>query len=412
MYYVSRLFLLLFCAAASVLPLLAALDIGILGTGQSNYYARYFSLSLFAIGTVTVLFHIRIVSLNILVVAFIYAFLVGSLIGIIENGLSREFFAHVYYVTMPIFMIYFSSLFVHQMNSDKNLRKLLLVVMKFVFITGVIAAIIFVIGSSMGLNRYNATGSNLFYSASFLGFQKGGLIYILVSLVGTVASAKRVSIIVFIVCFLVIFYIRSKKKRVFNILPLVLILPIIGYFALIFELSAISRIEFTINQIMIGELNIAAAGRVSESAAALEVIFSDPIKTLFGAGFGAKFFPWDRIGYEYYTSHYTHFSPVAYWFFGGIFLPLVIFGYLFSVGIRLMFLVKTNEFPIFFYGFVPVYWGVLASSFSGPVILNDSSVWFFLGCGIAIARSLPQDLKIFNGRKRTFWCGPSSSDTR
>ena len=396
MYYASRIFLLVFATATSVLTLIAALDIGFLNTQQSSSYARYGSLTLFFFAATCSALQIQRLMLSPIAIGIIGFFLLGATVGIINNGPSREFFAHSYYALMPVIMICFSYMFIRQMINDEPLRRLLISAMKVIFLSGTIAVTIFVIGYSMESARYNATGTPLFYAASFLGFQKAGIWYVSASFVGTLFAAKRVSIIIFVVALLVIFYIYSRRKGFLYFLSILSTVLIALSLAIVLDAGAISRFDFMIDRLRTGDVDMATAGRVQEAVSAMEVILSDPLKMLFGAGFGATFIPWDIAGYESYVAHYTHFSPITYWLIGGIFFPLIMYGYLFFYGFQLLLLAGKPYFPEFFLGFVPLYWSLLVSSFSGGVILNESGVWFFLGCGIAIVRILSPRRKNFS----------------
>lgn len=374
-------------AGLALLGIYAAIDIGITNSGNSPFYVRFVSLAGFSIALFALVSSRRVPHLNALSIVFICAFLVGLTFGPIEHGLSRVTFAHSYYVVMPVVMMAFGhSFFQTLLRHDDLLRQMMRGAWVLLALSAA-AVGIFATGHFLGLHRYPAVGlSGLLHGGSLVAFQPGGGWLYSLAVLLSFAGRKRVGIAIILVAGLAVLAIKFRKRLLVAPLALVPFGILFWSAAMLVDFGGLRRWEFTVTQFLAGDLDAATAGRVSETISAMDYILSEPIRLLIGAGFGATFIPWESDDLIAHVQHYTHFSPAAYVFVGGIFLALFVYGWLCYLCFKMLSLSLQGRIDPRFLGFTPLLCGVVISSLSGPVVLNDSILWFVVGCSHAICR--------------------------
>lgn len=389
-----KLFLALWLADMVVIPVLAVLQLGFSFPIVSNYYARYSYIA--ALGCAAgyhVLGRRRLV-LPVISLVFLAIAAVGGTRGIVLGQFNREFVAHIFYCAMPIIMVSYGWHFMAAYAGSARLRRLMKRVMFLTFYAGVAVTAAFVLGTRLGLANYDALGLwNFFFAGPFLAFQQYGTTYFASSILGAVLTAKRSTLVVFVVyAGLYFLLLRKQARRITIMIAPVAILA--GVLFLGDQLSlANSRFSRSLESLSAGDLDAASANRWAESAAALKKLSESPYGLYLGAGFGGRFQPWpDKPDYETYYSHYTHFGAVSYVWIGGLFAPIAVYGVLTTALVRLLWKARTRVIRRQDYAFPIWMSGILTVSLMGAVLMNNSYLWFVIGCCLrlhAFSRSRP-----------------------
>ena len=388
--FIHRCILNIWLLELIVFPVLALLDLGFSFGINSNFYARFPYVIVFLLSlTYLLALKGRIIN-HPLNYVFFGVLIIGMFKGAWENTLSNMassgvpiFFSHIFYVVMPIVMISYGWFFFDDYKRSLKLQTLLSKMMYFAFYFGVGIVIVFAIAFHSGFAAYDAIGLwNFVYSAPYLLYQSHGLGYFGVAFLATIIAAKR-GILVVIFAYIFIFYVFARGFRILWIFVVVTLIT--AFFASYMFSDLLSsdsaRLLRTVYSLQEGNLNEASAGRWVEAISALEHLNSSAEHLLFGAGFGAKFLPWpDLPGYTDYWSHYTHFGIISYFWIGGLLLPIVVYAYLISTGVNLILKIKLGQIDRSNYHFVYWLWGIIIISLLGAVLMNNSFLWFVIGC--------------------------------
>jgi hypothetical protein len=286
---------------------------------------------------------------------------------------------------MPIVMISYGHHFGLSLLKTPQLNNYFIGVIKKSFIIGVFGILIFKVLLFMGTAIYDAIDIwNILLAIPYFMIN-GGSNFVLLLLISLLfISGKRVTLIVGLCMFFWFKLYRSgcSKYIYFSIVILILILII-----LIMN-SGIELPDFrffrTLSYVKAGEYDLAFAGRISESQAALSALLSDSTGIYFGAGLGGEFYPWPNlIGSEDYISHYTHFTFVSYIWIGGIAFPFLVYFILF----RLLYKLSNHAVKhknLIYYIFSLYLLMAIVSSLSGAVLMNNSFLWLIIGSSFGL----------------------------
>ncbi|MCL6272040.1 hypothetical protein M3P05_19135 [Sansalvadorimonas sp. 2012CJ34-2] len=119
-------------------------------------------------------------------------------------------------------------------------------------------------------------------------------------------------------------------------------------------------------------LNEVTSGRIYDALAAYDAVDDNALNIAFGRGLGATFtffYGEDNIKF---TTHYSHFTPIAYLFLGGLFLAIPVYLKLLSLLYYSVINKKSLYSMLFIYYFIM---GLIG----GAIFFTDPFVWFVTG---------------------------------
>jgi hypothetical protein len=379
---VHRLFLLVWLLDLALLPILAVLQLGFSFSIVSNYYARFSYIAVLALAVSYHLLSMRRPVLPSISFVFIGIMAVGATKGVLAGQLNREFVAHIFYCTMPIIMTSYGWHFMTAYQASSRLRRWFRVVMYCGFYLGVLVTAAFLLGAKLGLASYDALGIwNFFFAGPYLAYQTNGAVFLAASIIGAALGAKRSTLVVFVVYALLYFLLMRKRSR--RVILLVAPVAVAAAVLVVGDSMSLgeSRFAQSIGDLSAGDIDAASANRWAESASAIRYLSERASRILFGAGFGGTFQPWpDKPDYANYFQHYTHFGVISYLWIGGIFAPIAIYAVLGTTAIRLLFKARRRVILRQEYFFVLWLCGILTVSLFGAVLMNNSYLWFVIGC--------------------------------
>lgn len=407
-------------------PFWAMLDLGFGVVHLSNYVLRFSYLALFGLAAVYHLVNWRLPFFPALSLCFAAVLIVGGGKGLIEGNFTRAFLSHIFYVTMPIVMLSYGYYFSRDYLASAALQRLLRIAMVAALVASAGAVGLFIYGYQSGHAVYNAIGLwNGFFAGPFLLNMPMGALSLTVAVAVVVLAAKRGVMVGFAAFFIVGFLLRNRRLLWLAMIPAAIAL--LNYSSIVdFAGRAIDpawspipvqgphgapeRLSGTIDSIVSGDLEGASSGRLSEMTAAASILLSRFDHMLLGAGFGAQFVPWPAS--PDYLSHYSHFTPLAYVWIGGIFMPAVVYGSILLVGGLLCLRARKGGVPVSEY-FV-IYWlfGIVALSMLGAVLMNNSWLWLIFGWAYGLLNSTNPVLRpIWGGAKSTTPNSPNQTAT-
>jgi hypothetical protein len=392
MFSVHRAFVITWVLDMALIPFLALLELGFSIDIKSNFFARFTSVAAFLVAFIYLFFAKRKIIVTPITLVFIFTLFMGSLTGLWRGGLfnvsptgSYVFGSHVYYVIMPIIMISYGWYFLSDFCSSPSLRAFFRRSMVCVFAVGIICTALFHAATALGVASYDAIGMwNFLISGPYLTILSGGSGYFFFAAFASVIAGKRGIIVALAAMTLVHLYLGIdgvKKGRKILLLLFCIVVAGIAVAGIAGGSVGTQRLANTILLIEEGNLNEASAGRWLEALSAIEYLTSSLQLFLFGAGFGAQFLPWpDLLGYEDYLSHYTHFSAVSYIWVGGVFLAVSVYAVLVYTAVVLLRQFKHGILRSDLKFLVYWIWGIIVVSLFGAVLMNNSFLWFVVGC--------------------------------
>jgi len=391
-----KLFLWLFLLDLTINPILAFFDIGLAMDFRSNYFARFFYIIALIIASLYLINVTKKIPNCFINKLFSIALVVGSLNGIYNNTIinltqsgNPAFLSHTFYLLMPIVMTSYGYYFFKDFDSSIKLKKILKNIIYISFYIGIVIAILFSIVYRSGLSDYDAIGIwNFFYSSPYLLYQKWGQFLFLVSILSTIVLGKRALLVVsFFYLLTRLFLFKLNKKLVYFIFLIALFSSLILFFkgSLIQGFTRFASVIDISKEVNLEIFDLATAGRVSEVQSAIEYLSTSFKNIIFGAGFGAQYYPWpNKVDYENYISHYTHFSFVSYFFVAGIWFPISLISYFIYLIKNLIQKTKENIIPTEYSYFLFWLIGIFVISLFGAVLMNNSFLWFIIGSCIFI----------------------------
>jgi len=379
---VHKLFLLAWLIDLTLFPVLALLDLGFSFNLSSNFYLRFSYLFIVFIAFFYLIAIKGRIVVTFLSVTFLFAFLIGSFKGLIEGHLNSAFLSHVFYTLMPLIMISYGWYFFDDYKKSVAIQKYLSLVMHLSFFSGLAIIILFQFAYRAGFANYNAIGIwNLVFSGPFLVYREFGFLYFALSVMVSLASGKRGTMIAFVAYGILAFWLTNLAGKIKYIALVTFALTFAFLVSSDFIATSASRIYQTLVTLQEYGIDQATSGRWSEAASAISYLNSRIDHWIIGPGFGARFLPWpDRPDYADYYSHYTHFGVVSYVWVGGLFMSCLIYAALLRTGISLGYKAKHHLISKTDYTFVFWLWGIIAISMFGAVLMNNAYLWFIIGC--------------------------------
>ena len=321
----------------------------------------------------------------------------GALLGLLKGNILNEnqhgsfiYFSHVYYLLHPMLSIILGWNIFPIIFKEKSLYPIFRRFMLYSFYFGVLIALLFYVLFKSGNSNYDSIDIwNIFYGGSFFLSLSNGFFSPILVIVSSLLLGKRVGMVSSLIISLIYYYKTIKKSSiVFTIIFLIFIffsVQLIDYQSL--GIAGISRIQATTEAASEdNSIDVVTAGRFIEASSAFQILNNSIFNLVFGMGFGSFFLPWPDLDSNY-LSHYTHFTPISYFWIGGLFLPILVYFFLVKLLISI-FKLSTNNLPagtiMFFQMFLLI---VVISSFSGAVLMNNSLLWAFIGMAFKLIDS-------------------------
>lgn len=155
------------------------------------------------------------VYLNKIAAAFLVSLPIGMMLGMMKGQLNTKYFAHIYFYIMPILLMSFGYAFYREYEVNESLQKY---VKKTIFITAVVFSIyvvLFMVGSRLGLLRYNNYGVPLgSYAMTF--YLCGSNLEILMGyllIVINITTKKRVILVASVALLIIAYFIGRKTNK-------------------------------------------------------------------------------------------------------------------------------------------------------------------------------------------------------
>lgn len=385
---IHHIFLLLWKVELTLIPILALLDFGFSTGLDSNFFARFGYLAAFGIAIFYLFSRRKGLPAHPIIAIFFTMLIVGVTKGIFENNFNSAFFSHVYYVIMPLVMCAYGWHFMDDYARSDSLQRKFSKLFRFAFYIGLIVVILFQVAYRSGLANYDAMGIwNFFLSGPYLLQQANGLLLFITSLLFTLLAGKRGILVVFLVYLAIMVYLSSSKNKA----KLFLATPFIAMsFLIMIQDSSnvgLGRAEKTVVAIQEGDFDSASAMRWSEAASAFIYMDSRTDHWFLGTGFGSRYQPHPELpGYEDFYRHYTHFGIISYIWIGGLFAPLLIYTILLITAVSLTMHIKRGTLEKRFHFFAYWIWGIITVSMFGAVLMNNSFLWFIIGCCLKLKK--------------------------
>jgi len=377
-------------------PIVFIADYGLTLNTGSSFWLRFFYIFYFLWATLYILqkAKLKITNLSLLLILF---FAVGVIRGLGFGNLNGAFLSHCFYLLMPVVMISYGVSFFYAYEASAKLRQQLKTTMKWAFLFGILAVVMFTSLVKGGYARYDAIDIwNTLLGGPFFFSRGTGLGPLSLTGFFTVVAGKRGLIISFLAAFLLYLYLKGRSAPMIIVLA-VLVLVIVLQSSLE-ELSGIVRMQRSIASLEGGDLGSASAGRWLESAAAIEQLNKSVLNWIFGAGFGARFFPYKDVpGAEDYVTHYTHFSFISYIWIGGLLLSISVYTYLLHLLASIIMGMKKRIIPLG-YSFLG-YWLIIfiVTSLFGAILMNNAFIWFVVGMCEGMRSSYSSARKRYSG---------------
>jgi hypothetical protein len=257
-------------------------------------------------------------------------------------------------------------------------------------ISGVVltlTAVLYFYLNKIGLISYFGAGALVAYPI-FYCFAKKKYGWVLVFLFAAILTGKRsVLIAVLVVLFLSFItsynFFQLKKFCVFILISIFLfmIAAIYNYSNNNgFYLGSFNRymtildifVNLDLEHIDFNKIDTITSGRLFDALAAYDAVSGDFLSLLFGRGVGATFSVMYSFSDTLHVTHYSHFTPFAYLFLGGIFLMIPVYFKLCSLLFFSIFSAKNFYTMLFMYYFIM---GIIG----GAIFFTDPFVWFVTG---------------------------------
>ena len=355
---------------------------------DSSFFLRYNYISITLLGLFVLMKNRSIPQLGVVFTLIVF-FIIGASIGLLKANVFHRnqhgtyvYFSHMFYLIHPILSITLGWNVFTVIFGNKSFYGLFRKFMLHTFFFGLGIALFFYFLFESGNSNYDSIDIwNIFFGGSFFLSITNSLFAPVIVILAALLLGKRVGIVSSILLSLFHYYKTMRGKSVFFTL-----LFVFSFIALIqsidfesFRIAGVDRIIATTSDTAeSNSLDKMTAGRFVEASTALQILSESIFSLLFGMGFGAYFVPWPDLD-STYLSHYTHFTPISYFWIGGMFLPLLIYFFLIKLLISISRL-KSINVPLgtkmFFQMFLTI---VIVSSFSGAVLMNNSILWMFIG---------------------------------
>jgi len=384
-------FILLFIIDMVVFSTLSALGIGLRLISSPNQFARYIYIGIFLLTVFYHFFRKKKIKLNIASFAFLGILPIGIFLGLIQGNVNREFLVHIYTCLMPVFAMSFGWYFFEAFLIYPKIQNRMSQALYITFFSGLLATVIFRVGYFSGQASYSAVGLwNYTFATPFLLIDKRNLLLSIISLAGSFIAAKRIGLLVVSIYFFInIFLIRKNFINFFKVIIMISV-AIYFLFPILDEIGVFNRISYAITKLLTeGDIDAATAGRTSEIRMIITYFSREPVRYVFGAGFGSKI-----EVFESYFRHYSHFTPLSYVIVGGLGFSVIIYGFLILTSLSLLKKANAKILPKESIAYVLLFLGIIISSFTGSVLTNYTTLWVFVGISWRINSKKSQAIKL------------------
>ena len=352
------------------------------------YYTIHASFSqghkLFFYGTLfimsmTIIVNKSVLKDNLIIFLMIYSGFLITL-GLSLNEINKATFAHFQPIFIPILGINFGYLIAK--NKPDILWKIYRSSNQLGYILSALTIVYFLLYQFSFIPYFGA--SSLLFIPIFWAFLEKKWLHFFFFMCILLLTGKRTPLIAISAVLIISFFRHLNLKQVLQVCGLTTVAWVLfDYFGdnslslfrrYIIIYKALVSGDFGLFNLSIESLAIldsATSGRVNDIIAPVISLSQNPILWLTGRGIGGLFevvLPGtDRV----WVTHYSHFSPMAYFFLGGAIMFLAVYG---KLVILLMYSIKkiNNFYSMYF-----IYYFI--GGFSGATYFTDPFIWMVVG---------------------------------
>ena len=304
--------------------------------------------------------------------------LLALYIGFIENPFSKAMITHTYSAFIIIVGMPFGFYLAKNYDKYSNYinKKLKQIIWISFVLNSILILIYFILVQRRIISYFGISTSLIFITAYFLLTKRYDMFFICFIL--ALLTGKRIVLIMIFFQSIIYFYIIFKRKISIKHILLIFFL-ILGFILLIAYLSQsnlglLRRFELIMNTDFSSgrSLYLSSAGRYQDLIFAIQNLNKNKYHWIIGGGVGEKF-KITSIDDEniFYSTHYSHFSPITYTMIFGIIFTIFLYGSLLKTFIKGLSCSNSYYFLVFSALFI--------GSFSGPSIVVDPFFWIFYG---------------------------------
>lgn len=373
-----RLFYQLLPVYLILFVLVAGLKIVYAPTPMSIVIKAYFIGNLFLMATY-ILFRDRIVVFPEIVLFCLFA-IISISIGLISYGVRVESLSHFFSILTPIFGMSFGYKLGENFKRDKA-EYIVEHVMKLAYWSNIVIIVLFQIFVSLGIAQSSQLAPAGLILSSLYYLTKKDIKKPIIGVIFIILSGKRASLVM--VIFGILVYLndirknRTLDKKIIKLFVKITTIMSIVIGSISFYLWNYTRFLNRFKLVLKFDISdphamyVATGGRSEEIINIIKFMNDNPMRYLFGAGFGVKVEVMDN-----FYRHYSHFSPLSYTLIFGVIFSTIVYIRFFTQILR-----KTDmDSPI--YPFRVMFSGLFISSFFGAIIMNDVVFWVFYGVTI------------------------------
>lgn len=299
------------------------------------------------------------------------------IVGLHNNKLEKEFFAHFLPFSLPIFA------YSYGVRSELNSGRLSATIDKYAIRAGYVLVGLVAIYYPLvqiGYIEYFGAGA-LFAYPIFYALNKKLYFSAAVFYVANIFTGKRSVLLAITVVIFIFLYKSSNKISRIIIISLVVMLAALLYvageesgghlFGMGLDRYIIIFQYMAENEDVLKAIDLATSGRLYDVIAVIDRLGDSVFNWFFGIGFGAVFTIDYSFSEEAHLTHYSHVTPFSYLLLGGFFLLLIVYLKLFRE-LRHAFNNIDNHLSMMI-----IYFFVIG--FSGAIFFTDVFVWLIVG---------------------------------
>lgn len=363
-----------FAIYASLSPIFYFLIHPLFSHGHKIFFYGTMSIML-----ITIIINRAVLKDNLVIFLLIYSgFLIA--LGLSLNEINKATFAHIQVIILPILGINFGYLIAA--NRPDILRKIYNGANQLGYILSAIILAYFLL-YQLGFIPYFGASSLLFIPI-FWAFLEKKWLHFLFFVCILLLTGKRTPLLAISAVLIISTLRHLNLKQVLAICGLTTVTWVLyGYFSDNFMIL-FKRFTGIYEVLVSGDLNLsnlsveslaaldaATSGRINDIIAPVSSLTQNPILWLTGRGIGGVFEVILPNTSRVWVTHYSHFTPIAYCFLGGVIMFLAIYG---KLVILLLHCIKkiSNFYSMFF-----IYYFI--SSVSGASYFSDPFIWMVVG---------------------------------
>lgn len=301
----------------------------------------------------------------------------GVVIGIINNPIGKEYFAH--FSPFILAIAAYSYGYRSELKGGNFIKEIDSYIIPAGFVlTGLVSVYFSLV--NVGYIPYFGAGA-LFAYPVFYCLSKGLYGYVAVFYIANAFTGKRSVLLAITLVMLVFFWKKSGRKAKIGILFVLALIVQLAISSIVVRDGQVFGgvvdrymsmfIYLSENDNVLEAIDFATSGRLYDALAVFERMGDSVVSWVFGLGFGATFTVNYSFSEDIHITHYSHVSPLSYLLVGGLVLLVVVYGKLLYEVKRAIHRCEDHLAMMVLYFFV--------MGFSGAIFFTDTFVWLFVG---------------------------------